>query len=121
MANINDPNASLTDQALRGTIMGGAEPFDPIIEDNYWSENYSSRPYASSDLGYAHYQPAYRFGWEQRLKWQGHRWEDAEPQLMREWDAAHPGEGEHRSTWEQFKAAVRDAWDRVGSRDRDRR
>jgi hypothetical protein len=110
MANISDPNQSPLDQATRGTIMGGPEQFNPVLEDNYWRENFSSRPYAHADLGYSHYQPAYRFGWESRMRWQGHRWEDAEPHLMREWEAAR---GESKSTWEQVKDAVRDAWDHV--------
>ena len=117
MANINDPNQSPLDQATRGTIMGGAEHFDPVIENNFWSENWSSRPYAAADLGYSHYQPAYRFGWESRMRWQGHRWEDAEPHLMREWEAAH---GESKSTWQEIKDAVRDAWDRLTPGDKDR-
>lgn len=110
MANINDPNRSVTDRALRGQTMGSAAPFDPIVENNYWSENWSSRPYAKADLGYSYYEPAYRFGWEARGRYTGHRWEDVEGNLMREWDARRAESG---STWDEIKDAVKDAWHRI--------
>ena len=110
MANINDPNRSMIDHALRGNTMGGGSGFNPIVENNYWSENWSQRPYAKADLGYSYYQPAYQFGWESRMRYTGHDWEDVQGNLMREWEARR---GDSKSTWEEIKDAVKDAWDRV--------
>ena len=117
MANINDPNVSRTAQAMRGSVMTGGEHFNPVRENNYWQENWSARPWAHADLGYSHYEPALRYGWESRLKWQGHQWEDAEPHLMKEWEAAR---GESKSTWQEVKDAVKDAWDRITPGDKAR-
>lgn len=110
MSNINDPGRSMSARALRGNTVGGASGLDPVLESEYWSENWSSRPYVRADLGYSYYEPAYRFGWESRVRYAGHRWEDVEGNLMKEWSAK---QGDSRSTWDEVKAAVRDAWDRV--------
>jgi hypothetical protein len=66
-------------------------------DDTYWRSNYQSRPYASGSTN--------RYG--------GRNWNDIESDLSRGWNSY-----EHRgtSTWEQVKAAVRDAWDRVTGR-----
>ena len=57
-------------------------------EDNYWQENFSSRPYALGPDYYDRFRPAYRYGFE----------------------SARDGLGR---TWDEIRAAVRDAWDRV--------
>ena len=56
--------------AVAGAVVGGlagkaaAESINPTIEAKYWRENYSSRPYAHSVMGYEEYAPAYQYGWE---------------------------------------------------------
>jgi hypothetical protein len=81
-------------------------------EDNYWFENFSSRPYALGPDFYDRVRPAYRYGFESAQHHMGRSWEDAEADLRRGWDTY-----EHRaanpSTWEEIKEAVRDAWERV--------
>ena len=80
-------------------------------EDAYWRTNYSSRPYASTgQRDYNYYQPAYRYGFDAANRYRGRDWNDVESELSTNWNTY-----EHRgtSTWEQMKAAVRDAWDRV--------
>ena len=82
-------------------------------EDTYWRTNFRNRPYAASGgKDYTFYQPGYRYGFEAANKFQGHNWNDVEPDLSKNWDSY-----EHRgsSTWEQMKDAVRDAWDRITS------
>lgn len=80
-------------------------------EDEYWRSNYRSRPYVSTGSSdYNMYQPGYRYGFESAQRYPGKHWTDVEPDLSRDW-AAYPYRG--TSTWEQVKAAVRDAWDRV--------
>ena len=84
---------------------------NPTVEDGYWKENYSSRPYARADQGYEVYQPAYKYGWESRAKDNtGQRFEDVESDLERGWDNAR---GASRQTWNEARHATRDAWHRV--------
>ena len=89
---------------------GAAEKVNPTVEDNYWRDNYSSRPYARADQSYDYYQPAYRYGWESRGQYAGRRYEDVETDLERGWDKA---KGTSKLAWNDAKLAVRDAWHRV--------
>ena len=53
-----------------GAVAGGAaghaagEALDPTVEDRYWRENYSRRPYFRSGKSYSEFEPVYRYGWE---------------------------------------------------------
>src|SRR4029453_2994777 len=78
-------------------------------EDAYWGTSYRTRPYAGSN-DYSYYQPGYRDGYEGGNEYQGRDWSEVEPELRRNWD---PYEKRGQSTWENMKAAIRDAWDRV--------
>jgi len=79
-------------------------------EDNYWHENFTSRPYALGPDYYERFRPGYRYGFESKQHHLGRNWEEAEPDLQRGWTSyQHRGE----STWDEIKHAVRDAWDRV--------
>ena len=83
-------------------------------EEKYWQTNYKNRPYASSGANaYDYYRPGYRYGYEAANRYKDRDWDDVEPDLSRSWNNY-----EHRgtTTWEQMKAAVRDAWDRVTGR-----
>jgi hypothetical protein len=81
-------------------------------EDNYWAENFSSRPYALGPDYYDRFRPAYRYGFESARHHLGRSWDDAEPDLRSGWDR-YRRETDSPSTWDEIKAAVRDAWDRV--------
>jgi hypothetical protein len=83
-------------------------------EDNYWHENFTSRPYALGPDYYDRFRPGYRYGFESAQHHMGRGWEDAETDLQRGWET-YEHRGEASSTWEEIKAAVRDAWDRVVS------
>jgi hypothetical protein len=86
-------------------------------EDNYWHENFSSRPYAIGADYYERFRPAYRYGFESATHGLGRTWDDAEPDLRAGWDR-YEHRGGASSVWEDIKEAVRDAWDRVvGTRD----
>jgi hypothetical protein len=89
---------------------GAAEKVNPTVEDGYWKENYSSRPYARADQGYEVYQPAYRYGWESRSQYAGRKFDDVETDLERGWDKA---KGTSKLAWNDAKLAARDAWHRV--------
>jgi hypothetical protein len=81
-------------------------------EDNYWQENFSSRPYSLGPDYYDRFRPAYRYGFESAQHHMGRPWEDAEPDLRQGWDS-YQHRGETPTAWEEIKNAVRDAWDRV--------
>src|SRR5215204_3159643 len=83
-------------------------------EDNYWHENFTSRPYALGPDYYDRFRPAYRYGFESAQHHLGRPWEDAEPDLRSGWDR-YEHRGESPSAWEEIRDAVRDAWDRVVS------
>jgi phage tail tape-measure protein len=103
-----------------GAVVGGAaghaagEAVNPTVEDAYWRENYSDRPYASSGRPYSDYQPAYRYGWESasRREYADKRFEEVEGDLERGWGQAR---GTASASWEDSREATRDAWNRVRS------
>ncbi len=102
--------------AVAGAVVGGlagkavAENIDPTKEEAYWKENYAKRPYYSKDIGYDAYGPAYRYGWESHSTHAGRRFDEAEPELRKDWEKSQHGE---RLGWEKAKLAVRDAWHHV--------
>ena len=82
---------------------------DWTTEDDYWRTNYRNRPYAGSN-DYAYWQPAYRYGYESAERYSNRKWDDVENDLRTGWNTY---QYRATATWEQIKAAVRDAWDRV--------
>jgi hypothetical protein len=102
--------------AVAGAVAGGlagkaiAKSIDPTAEEAYWRENYSSRPYIPQGASYDEYGPAYRYGVDAYGRYEGRSFEQAEPELLREWDRA---KGTSRLTWENAKHAARDAWQRL--------
>jgi len=69
--------------------------------------------YASAGGQFDDYSPAYGYG--ARLatddRYAGRKWDEAEPEVRRDWETRHPG-----SKWEQFKGAIRHAWERTTKR-----
>ncbi|WP_284615373.1 hypothetical protein [Aquabacterium humicola] len=102
--------------AAAGAIVGGlagkaiAEQVDPTLEDGYWRDNYSKRPYVDQGAPYDDYAPAYRHGVDAYTRYPGERFEDIEPRLASEWDTVR---GSSTLTWERAKQATRDAWQRL--------
>ena len=102
--------------AALGAVAGGfagkgiAGAMDPGAEDTYWRENFSSRPYVKSQSSYDDYGPAYRYGAESFGRSNGRSFDDAEPELKQAWLGA---KGTSHLTWENAKAASRDAWTRM--------
>lgn len=112
--------------AVVGGVVGGlagkgvAEAVNPTVEDAYWRNNYSSRPYVQSGSTYDTYKPAYKYGWESYGRHKGRTFEQAEPELSRNWDS------KTGLSWDRAREATRDAWHRVekampGDADRDGR
>src|SRR5829696_4046204 len=62
-------------------------------EDNYWTENFSSRPYALGPDYYDRFRPGYRYGFESAQHHVGRDWDEAEPDLRQGWERyEHRGE-----------------------------
>ena len=98
--------------AVAGAVMGHNAKVDPVAEDNYWRDNYSSRPYVTSGKTYDEYQPAYRYGADSYTKYPDRSFDEIEPELSRDWSTAR---GTSSMEWEHAKHATRDAWHRVGN------
>lgn len=81
-------------------------------EDNYWQENFSSRPYSMGRDYYDRFRPAFRYGYESAHVNTAREWDEVESDLRTGWDR-YEHAGAERSAWEQIKDAVRDAWERV--------
>jgi hypothetical protein len=104
--------------AVVGGVGGGlvgkgmAEAFDPTVEDAYWRENYSHRPYYDPATSYEVYRPAYQYGWESRAQHAGRSFDEVEADLRRGWESTKASGG---LAWEKAKLAARDAWHRIES------
>ena len=102
--------------AVAGGLLGKgvAEGIDPTVEETYWRENHTNRPYYEDNYSYDEdYLPAYRYGWETRAKHHDKRFDDVDSDLERGWDHA---KDKSRLDWEKAKVATRDAWHRIEER-----
>lgn len=103
--------------AAVGAIAGGlagkgvAEAIDPTLEDAYWRENYSSRPYVSHGSKYDDYGPAYSYGVDAFNKNPDRKFDDIQSDLGREWNSAR---GTSALDWDHARSATRDAWEKLG-------
>lgn len=88
---------------------GVAEKANPSVEDTYWREHFSSRPYVKPGAEYGQYAAAYRFGWEGRGRYGELNWETAEPRMREDWDRT----GESGIAWGEASPAAKDAWERL--------
>lgn len=101
---------------LAGAVVGGlaghdiAESIDVTAEEAYWRQNYATRPYVRSGATFDKYGPAYRYGVDTYGQYKGRSFEQAESELMRDWDRA---KGTSGLMWENAKYAARDAWNRL--------
>jgi hypothetical protein len=81
-------------------------------EEAYWKEKYKTRPYYNEGREYDDYALAFHYGWESAAKPEnaGRKFEEIEPELERNWSSYT---GSNKSTWQDFKDAIRDAYDRI--------
>ena len=78
-------------------------------QDEYWRDNYGTRPYTHADRSYEYYRPAYKSGHESAFFYGGRAWDqEVEDDLARGWEQAR---GDSNCTWDEVKGAVRDAYD----------
>lgn len=114
MADFNKPTVADMAAANPGTdagTSGSVRIIDWGPQDEYWRDNYGSRPYALADRGYEYYQPAYKYGHESAFFYGGRPWDqEVEDDLARGWEQAR---GDSNCTWAESRDAVRDAYERT--------
>lgn len=101
--------------AVVGSVAGGlvgkgvAEAVNPSLEEEYWRENYNSRPYVKEDDTYENYAPAYRTGYEgyNRYAENPKTYEEVEPELKANYEQNYGTTG---VGWDKAKHAARDAY-----------
>jgi hypothetical protein len=73
--------------------------------------------YGQSGGRYEDYDAAYRYGSTMAgsERYKNYRWEDAEPDMRRNWESSHP-----ESAWEKVKDAVRYGAEKVSGRSQTR-
>jgi len=78
--------------------------FDTYNKDfqTHWKTNFGKTGYT-----YDQYAPAYRYGYNLANDKSYSDWTKAESQIRQNWERKNPG------TWEDFKDAIRHAWDKV--------
>jgi hypothetical protein len=82
---------------------------DATVEEAYWRENYLREPYFERGYTFDDYYPAYRTGWEGRVRYQGRTYEQVERDLQRDYQR---NRGTSQLEWSKNRHAVRAAWER---------
>jgi hypothetical protein len=95
--------------AVIGALAGKAKA-DPVVEDNYWRDNYGTRPYIQGGASYDDYGPAYRYGVDAHTRYPDRHFDEIESDLSRDWSTSR---GTSSLEWENAKHATRDSWQRV--------
>jgi hypothetical protein len=81
-------------------------------QNSYWRENYRNRPYYNSSRDYNSMQPAYRYGVDMYVRNNGRSFDELDQsELQSGWKQAR---GNSNLSWEDAKAATRDAYNRMG-------
>ncbi len=114
---VGGPIGAVVGSAI-GAVVGGlagksaAEQVNPTAEDEYWRENYTSRPYVESDKTYEDYQPAYKTGYESYGQYaeSNSSFADVEPEIKNRYESTSKGAA---LPWDKAKPAVQDAWSRA--------
>ena len=102
--------------AVIGAAAGGlagagiAEMVDEHVEDAYWRDSYVGQPYFTPGTNYDYYRPAYRAGWEGRVRYAGRTFEESEDKLRADYERART---EANAEWSDARLAAKAAWDRI--------
>ena len=87
---------------------------DPTVEESYWRSNYMREPYYERGYNFEDYYPAYRTGWEGRLRYDKRSFDEVERELQREYQR---NRGNSRLDWAKNRHAARAAWERLDGPD----
>lgn len=93
---------------INAPLGAGQDYGDYHLYDARFQNHFQATP-ASHDFVYQEYAPAYHYGYDlaHNQSYHSRQWTDIEPEARRDWETQHPG------TWDQFKEAVRHAWEDV--------
>jgi len=80
------------------------------MEDEYWREHYSSRPYVRERENYDRYRYAYQLGRKAHARYPDKFFDDVEDELKNEWNRIRESLGPEALSWERVAEAVRDGW-----------
>src|SRR5438874_5419957 len=86
-----------------------AERVNPVEEEAYWRIAYLREPYYERGYTFEDYLPAYRTGWEGRIRYHGRTFEQAERDLSRDYQRNRGGS---LLDWRRNRHAARAAWER---------
>jgi hypothetical protein len=102
--------------AVAGGLMGrgAGKALNPKAEDEYWRENYTTRPYVTSGSTYDDYGPAYRYGVDAYSRYPDRKFDDLDVDLSRDWPTAR---GSSNLEWDRASDTVERAT--PGDSDRD--
>ncbi len=112
---VGGPIGSVIGAAV-GAIAGGltgkgvAEAISPTAEEIYWKESYLLEPYYVQGKSFEYYAPAFRAGWEGRVRYDGRNFADAEAELAAAYNLSR---SELDPTWQEVSPAAHAAWNRV--------
>jgi hypothetical protein len=120
---VADERKAYTMAAGASTLSNMATPPPNAVNmsDALYRDHYQTN-YSSTGRSYDLYRPAYDYGRTLRddTRYRGWTWDRVEPEARRDWERRYPN-----NAWEDFKAAVRHAWenvkDAVGDREEKRR
>jgi hypothetical protein len=102
--------------AAIGAVAGGlagksaAESVNPTAEELFWRETYMREPYYVAGRTFEYYAPGFRAGWVGRVRNDGRSFNEAEVELMTDYDLT---KSELDPAWHDIRPAARAAWDRV--------
>ena len=93
-----------------GAGSSAAESVNPTSEEMFWRETYVREPYYVKGMAYEYYAPAFRAGWEGRVRNDGRSFAEAEPDLKAGYNLT---KSELDPDWQEIRPAACAAWDRV--------
>lgn len=99
--------------AALGAAVGGTAGATAAVHTNpsqyneHFLKLYPSSSYYQPGHDWNDYQPAYEYGYRTYGTHQGRSFDEVEPQLAQQWEAAREGS---RLSWEHAREAVRDGW-----------
>ncbi|WP_374674142.1 hypothetical protein, partial [Ideonella sp.] len=96
--------------AAAGAVVGALAGRSRADHDDYWRDNWSSRPYVQPGARFEDYEPAYRHGLDAHTRYPGRPYDEIEGDLGRDWQGTRGGSS---LEWDHARHATRDAWQRV--------
>lgn len=93
-----------------GSGTKAAEAVSPAAEEQYWRETFVREAFYEQGRSWGYYAPAFRAGWEGRVRHDGRSFEDAEPALIAGYNVS---KSDRYPDWQAVRSAAKAAWDRV--------